>query len=200
MSVITQIESIPVTLDLNIFKLTDETFYEFCRRNEEYRFEMDADGKIIVMPPTFLDSSKKNAKIIVQLGIWAAKDGSGEVFESDGMITLLNGAKRAPDAFWISKEKYYALSKNEREQRFARIVPDFLIELRSVSDTVERLRAKMTEYIENGVRLGWLIDPVEKRVYVFRENGSVEILEAPKTVSGENVLKDFELDLTEIFD
>ena len=115
------------------------------------------------------------------------------------MFTLPNGAKRAPDAFWILKDRYYALSKEEREERFARIFPDFVIELRSKSDNLRKLQSKMREYIENGVRLGWLIDPYEKRVHIYRADESVEILENPQKVSGEAVLPGFELDLTEIW-
>lgn len=187
------------TLDFRPLKMTDDAFYKFCRRNRDYRFEMDKRGNLIIMPPTFLETSRKNAKINVKLGIWAEKDKTGIAFESDGMFTLPNGAKRAPDAFWILKERYFALSKEEREEKFARICPDFVVELRSKSDNLRKLQNKMREYIENGARLGWLIDPGEKRIHIYRADKSVEILENPRTVSGENVLKNFELDLTEIW-
>ena len=188
-----------LTFDVRPLKMTDEIFYEFCQRNQDFRFEMDKRGNLIIMPPTFLETSRKNNKINFQLTTWAAKDKTGEVFESDGMFTLPNGAKRAPDAFWITKEKYYALSQEERENRFARIVPDFVIELRSKSDNLRKLQAKMREYIENGVSLGWLIDPTEKRVHVYRADKTTKILENPQKVSGENVMQGFELDLTEIW-
>ena len=151
------------------------------------------------MPPTFLETSRKNTRINVRLGVWAEEDNTGVAFESDGMFTLPNGAKRAPDAFWILKDRYYALSKEEREERFARIVPDFVIELRSKSDNLRKLQSKMSEYIENGVRLGWLIDPYERRVHIYRDDQSVEVLENPQKVSGEDVLSSFELDLMEIW-
>jgi Uma2 family endonuclease len=115
------------------------------------------------------------------------------------MFTLPNGAKRAPDAFWITKEKYFSLTEEEREEKFARIIPDFVIELRSKTDNLKTIKEKMEEYLENGVRLGWLIDPYEKQVYIYRQNGEVEILDNPKRVSGEDVLQGFELDLAEIF-
>jgi Uma2 family endonuclease len=188
-----------LTFDVRPLKMTDEVFYEFCQRNQDFRFEMDKRGNLIIMPPTFLETSRKNNKINFQLTTWAAKDKTGEVFESDGMFTLPNGAKRAPDAFWITKEKYYALSEEERENRFARIVPDFVIELRSKSDNLRKLQAKMREYIENGARLGWLIDPTEKKVHIYRADKTTEVLENPAKVSGEDVLKDFELDLTEVW-
>jgi len=199
MSVVATEDSVLLTLDFSPLKMTDEEFYEFCRRNQDFRFEMDKEENLIVMPPTFLETSRKNAKINVRLGRWAEKDNTGVAFESDGMFTLPNGAKRSPDAFWILNEKYYALSEEEREERFARIVPDFVIELRSKSDNLRKLQNKMSEYIENGVRLGWLIDPYERRVHVYRADESVEILENPQKVSGEAVLPGFELDLTEIW-
>jgi Uma2 family endonuclease len=199
MSVAVQPDSVLFTFDVRSLKMTDEAFYEFCRRNKDYRFEMDKRGNLIVMPPTFLETSRKNAKINVKLGIWAEKDKTGIAFESDGMFILPNGAKRAPDAFWILKERYFALSQEEREERFARICPDFVIELRSKSDNLRKLQAKMREYIENGARLGWLIDPSEKKVHVYRAGKTNEILENPAKVSGENVLQGFELDLTEIW-
>jgi Uma2 family endonuclease len=194
-----QQDSVLFTFDVRPLKMTDKIFYEFCQRNQDFRFEMDKRGNLIIMPPAFLETSRKNAKINVRLGAWAEKDNSGVAFESDGMFTLPNGAKRAPDAFWILRERYFALSEIEREERFARIAPDFVIELRSKSDNLRKLQNKMREYIENGVRLGWLIDPSEKRVHIYRGDKTIEVLINPKTVSGEDVLKDFELDLTEIW-
>jgi len=199
MSVAVKEDSVLFTFDVRPLKMTDEAFYEFCQRNKDYRFEMDKRGNLIIMPPTFLETSRKNAKINVKLGIWAEKDKTGIAFESDGMFILPNGAKRAPDAFWILKERYFALSQEEREERFARICPDFVIELRSKSDNLRKLQAKMREYIENGARLGWLIDPTEKKVHVYRADKTVEVLENPVKVSGESVLPGFELDLTEIW-
>ncbi|NOT48478.1 MAG: Uma2 family endonuclease, partial [Acidobacteria bacterium] len=152
-----------------------------------------------IMPPTFIETSAKNFDIYLQLGNWAKKDKTGVCFESSGKLTLPNGAKRVPDAAWILKDRYYAFSKSERSKKFIKIAPDFVIELRSDSDRLPRLRKKMEEYIENGVRLGWLIDPLEEKVHIYRENGSVEILENPKFVSGEDVLPKFKLDLAEIF-
>jgi len=199
MSVAVQQDSVLFTLDMRPLKMTDKAFYEFCQRNKDYRFEMDKRGNLIVMPPTFLETSNKNSEINLQLRFWAKKDKTGIAFESDGMFILPNGAKRAPDAFWILKERYFALSQEEREERFARICPDFVVELRSKSDNLRKLQAKMREYVENGARLGWLIDPTEKKVHVYRADKSVEVLENPKRVSGENVLQGFELDLTEIW-
>ncbi|MBA2494142.1 MAG: Uma2 family endonuclease [Acidobacteria bacterium] len=199
MSTAVKPDSILFTFDVRPLKMTDKTFYEFCQRNKNFRFEMDKKGNLIIMPPTFLETSRKNAKINVRLGIWAEEDKTGIAFESNGMFTLPNGAKRAPDASWILKEKYFALSREEREEQFARIIPDFVIELRSKSDNLRKLQNKMREYIENGVRLGWLIDPTEKRVHIYRADKTIEILENSAKVSGEDVLLGFELDLTEIW-
>jgi Uma2 family endonuclease len=129
---------------------------------------------------------------------WSKKNKTGVSFESSAKFTLPNGAKRMPDASWILKDRYFAFSESERANQFTKIAPDFVIELRSVSDRLPILKKKMREYIENGVRLGWLIDPIDKRVHVYRANGSIDILEKPASVSGENVLKGFVLDLSEI--
>lgn len=192
-------DSILFTFDITPFKTTDGEFYEFCQRNKDFRFEMTAEGELIIESHSSLDISQKKSEINFQLSAWAERDKTGEVFESDGMFTLPNGAKRAPDAFWIKKEKYFALSEAEREEGFARIVPDFIIELRSKSDSLQKLQNKMTEYIENGVSLGWLIDPYEKSVHIYRRNGEIEVLENAEKVLGEDILNDFELDLTEIW-
>lgn len=192
-------DSILFTFDITPFKTTDKEFYEFCQRNKDFRFEMTAEGELIIIPRTNLETSRKNNEVNFQLTIWSKKDKIGIAFESDGMFTLPNGAKRAPDAFWIKKEKYFALSEAEREEGFAQIVPDFVIELRSKSDNLQKLQNKMTEYIANGVSLGWLIDPYEKRVHIYRADGEIEVLENVEKVSGEDVLNGFELDLTEIW-
>ncbi|HXG84339.1 MAG TPA: Uma2 family endonuclease [Pyrinomonadaceae bacterium] len=199
MSTAVQEKSILLELDFRPLKMSDKTFFDFCRRNKDYRFEMDKRGNLIVEPRSTLATSRKNSETNLQLCIWAEKDENGFVFGSNGMFTLPNGAKRAPDAFWILKERYFALSQEEREEQFARICPDFVIKLRSKSDNLRKLQNKMREYIENGARLGWLIDPKERRVYVYRSDKTSEVLENPKTVSGENVLPGFELDLTEIW-
>jgi Uma2 family endonuclease len=199
MSTAVRENSVLFTFDVRPLKMTDQAFYEFCRRNKDFRFEMDKRGNLIIMPPTFLETSDKNSEINFQLRAWAKKDKTGIAFESDGMFILPNGAKRAPDAFWILKERYFALSEEERTEKFARICPDFVVELRSKSDRLRNLQTKMREYIENGARLGWLIDPGEKKVHIYRKDKSVEILNNAATIAGEDVLKGFDLDLTEIW-
>jgi Uma2 family endonuclease len=180
-------------------KFTDEELYKIDAENENFRIETNANGDLEVMPPPFPDTSRKNIAIDARLWIWAEKDKTGVCFESSAKFTLPNGAKRMPDAAWILKERYFAFSETERTERFTRIAPDFVIELRSKSDRLPILQKKMKEYIENGVRLGWLIDPFKKRVHVYRGDKTIEILDNPQTISGEDVLRGFELDLTEIW-
>ncbi|HLM61235.1 MAG TPA: Uma2 family endonuclease, partial [Pyrinomonadaceae bacterium] len=141
----------------------------------------------------------KNAEIIIQLGVWAKKDGRGKSADSSAGYKMPNGAIMSPDASWISKERLEKISPNKR-RKFLPLAPDFIIELRSESDSLTKLQAKMEEYIENGVSLGWLIDPPKKRVYVYRPNNEVEILENPAEVSGEQLLQNFVLNLKEIWD
>lgn len=180
-------------------KFTDEELYELDAVNEDLRIELNAEGDLEVMPPPFPETSRKNIEIDFQLMSWARKDKTGVCFESSAKFTLPNGAKRMPDAAWILKERYFARSEKEREETFTRIAPDFVIELRSKSDRLPNLKKKMREYIENGVRLGWLIDPYTKKVHIYRKSGEIEILENAEKVSGEDVLRGFELDLTEIW-
>lgn len=180
-------------------KFSDQELYAIDAANEHLRIETNSDGDFEIMPPPFPDTSRRNWDINMQLGDWARRDKSGVCFESSAKFTLPNDAKRMPDAAWILKDRYFSLSETEREERFTRISPDFVIELRSKTDRMRKLQDKMREYIDNGVRLGWLIDPEEKRVHIYRANSSIEILENPAKVSGEDVLPGFELDLTEIW-
>ena len=184
---------------MNGRKFSDQELYEIDAANEDLRIETNSEGDFEIMPPPFPDTSRKNIELDYQLMSWAKSDGRGVCFESSAKFTLPNGAKRMPDAAWILRERYFALSEQEREERFTQIAPDFVIELRSKSDRLQNLQNKMLEYIENGVRLGWLIDPYEKRVYVYRGDKTIEVLENPTNASGEDVLQGFELDLTEIW-
>lgn len=178
-------------------KFTVEEFDAFCRDNRNLRFEMSKGGEISVMPPVHSDTSEKNSEIGYQLRHWGKKDKTGKVYESSAGFVLPNGAIRSPDACWIAKERLENLSEFERKG-FMNICPDFVIELRSASDSLPKLKAKMSEYIESGAKLGWLIDPANRKVHIYRQNDKAEILENPRTVTGEDILKDFELDLSEI--
>lgn len=177
---------------------SDEEFLEFCRRNPDARIERESNGEIILMAPTYTETGAMNFDLSLLLGIWAKKNGMGRAFESSTGFTLPNRALRSPDASWISFKRWNALSDAERSG-FANICPDFVVELRSTSDDLAKVRAKMDEYIENGALLGWLLDPIERKVYVYRPNFEVEILENPETISGEPVLKGFELNLNEVW-
>ncbi len=189
--------SLPLKLRLGSRRKTLQEFERFCRDNSDMRVELNKEGEIIVMPPTHSDKSEKNLEIVYQLKHWAKKDKRGKAYESSGGFRLANGAVRSPDATWILKERLEKLSEKER-QGFMTICPDFVIELRSATDSLSKVKAKMHEYIENGAKLGWLIDPIKKRVHIYRTNKDAEISENPKTLSGEDVLHGFELDLTEI--
>lgn len=186
------------SLDFHSARLTEKQFEELCRNNPNMKFELSAKGKLVIMPPSSMETGWRNSDLAAEVTFWARKDKTGIVFDSSTMFTFPNGAKRSPDVSWILKKRVEKLSLAER-RKFARIVPDFVIELRSPSDALADLQNKMTEYIENGVRLGWLIDPSEKKVHVYRTNGEVEILENPKKVSGEDVLVGFELNVREIW-
>ena len=181
------------------FKMTDEQFFEFCQANRDVRIERNAGGEIIIMPPTGWETGSKNAEIIIQLGVWAKKDGRGKSADSSAGYKMPNGAVMSPDASWILKERLEKISPNKR-RKFLPLAPDFVIELRSASDSLSKLKAKMDEYNENGVTLGWLIDPIERKIYVYRVNQKVEVLENPTQVSGELLLRGFTLDLKEIWE
>lgn len=179
-------------------KVTPDEFWEFCAKNRKLRAELTKDGDVIIMAPTGFESSEENAELVLQLAIWAKKDGSGKVTESNGAYVLPNGATRAPDAAWIRKERLAQFSAEERK-KFLPVAPDFVVELRSESDSLSELQEKMEEWIENGVRLAWLIDTKTKQVHIYRPNSSAEVLNDPSKVSADDVLPGFELDVSEIW-
>ncbi len=156
-SLLVQSPSIPVTIHFPwITSMTVQEFYQFCLANQDLRIERTANGEVIIMPPAFSDTGNRNIKISQQLANWSDQDGSGESFDSSAGFTLPNGATRSPDLAWIRLERWNALS-DEQKASFAPICPDFVIELRSSSDTLSSLQEKMQEYLSNGVILGWLI-------------------------------------------
>ena len=187
-----------LVLNVESTGLTDEQFCCLCGDNPELRFELTAQKELIIMPPTVSATGWRDSKLNQRLANWAESDGSGLTFGSSTGFTLPNGAKRSPDAAWLSRERWEALSQEEQNS-FAPICPDFVIELRSPSDSLMTLQSKMLEYIENGALLGWLIDPANKRVYVYRPGQPVERLENPATASGDPVLPGFVLSLSEIW-
>jgi Uma2 family endonuclease len=189
-----------VTLNLSpLFDLTDESFYQLCRNNPDVRFERTASGELIVMPPVGGEGGKQEADLIVDLGLWNRQSKLGVVFSSAAGFKLPNGADRSPDGAWVAQERWDALTPAQ-QRRFPPIAPDFVIELRSETDDITTLRAKMQEYRGNGVRLGWLINPQERQVEIYRQGRSVEVLDAPASLSGEAVLPQFELELSRIFE
>jgi len=186
-------------VDLGVIPVfSDQDFLDFCSENRDSRIERESDGVITVMPPAYTEIGAMNAQLSGLIGIWAKRDGTGRVYDSSTGFTLANGALRSPDVSWISHARWNALS-DEEQSGFAHICPDFVIELRSESDTLRKLQSKMQEYIENGSSLGWLIDPIERRIYVYRPGVDIEIMENPAVVFGEPLLKGFELNLTEIW-
>ena len=194
----TYLPSQTFTLDFHSARLTEKQFEELCRNNRDLKFEMSAKGELIIVPPTSPESGWRNSDLTTEVNLWSRKDNTGIVFDSSTTFTLPNGAKRSPDVSWMTKEKWESITPSER-RKFSRVVPDFVIELLSPTDNLSDTQAKMKEYIENGVRLGWLVDPAAQKVYVYRGNGAVEILDDPETVSGEDVLKDFKLNVREIW-
>ncbi len=190
----------PIELDFGslLRPMTDDEFLEFSLRHRDLRIEMDKDGEIIVMPGTGGLTGNRNARIIARAVQWAEEDGTGIAFDSDTIFRLPNGAKRLPDFSWMKLNKWNSLTR-EQQEKIIPFAPDFVIELRSPSDPMAELQAKMNEYIENGTSLGWLIDPIERKVHVYRRDNDVEVLNNPSDVSGNPVLKGFSLKLNEIW-
>jgi Uma2 family endonuclease len=182
-----------VTLKSGIY-LTDEQFYEVCLNNPEMQLEQTAEGALIIMSPTGGETGKRNFSLIVQLGNWIEQDGTGFGFDSSTVFKLPSGAKRSPDAAWVKRDRWESLTPKEREG-FPPIAPDFVIELRSRTDSLEDLQHKMQEYINNGVRLGWLLNRQDRQVEIYRPGKPVEVLQSPATISGEEVLPGFVLEL-----
>ena len=191
--------TLPIVLRLNpVIELTEEQFLAFCEMNHEARIERTAEGELEIMPPAGMYTGSKELDIGAQLRNWARRDGSGVAFGPSAGFTLSNGAMRSPDSSWIPKSRLAELT-TEDKRGFGHICPDFVIELRSRTDSLRVLQAKMEEYMENGARLGWLIDPQNRRVYIYRPNSEVEILENPETVSADPELEGFALELNDVW-
>jgi Uma2 family endonuclease len=182
-----------VVLNLEpIVQMTDEQFYQLCMANRDLKLERSAIGELIIMPPVGGESGNLEAGFITDLEIWNRQTGLGKVFSSSTIFRLPNGADRSPDAAWVKLERWEALTPEQRK-KFPPLVPDFVIELRSESDRLTLLQNKMQEYIENGLRLGWLINPQQQQVEIYRLGQPVEVVEIPVLLSGEEVLPGFEL-------
>jgi len=185
----------PVILKMpHLQQISDEDFKHLCQLNDDYCLEMSARGELIIMPPVGGISGKKEADLITNLMNWNRQKKLGEVFSSSTIFRLPKGGKRSPDVAWVSLENWEKLTEKEQEA-FPPICPDFVIELRSKTDLLSPLQAKMIEYLNSGLKLGWLINPHQNQVEIYRQNQLVEILDFPVTLSGENILPDFTLDL-----
>ena len=176
---------------------TREQFASLAAQYPDLRMELTREGKLIIMPATFPKSGRRNAKLTARLENWSEAAGLGETFDSSTLFTLPNGAIRSPDACWIEKSRWEAVGEDEQDDLLV-ICPDFVAELRSKTDRLSAVQNKMREYRENGAKLGWLLDPKSKRVEVYRMGQDVEVLDAPASLSGEDVLPGFVLDLTGI--
>ena len=189
-----------ITLRLKpAIKMTDDEFFALCQLNRDLRLERNAEGDIKVMPPTGGETGNRNAEITGQLVIWTKQDGTGAAFDSSTGFKLPNGADRSPDAAWVQKSRLAVLTQEEKE-KFLPLCPDFVIELLSPSDELEEVKAKMDEYIQNGARMGWLLEPRSRRVYVYRPGESVIMIENTGQISGEPELPGFVLNLREIWE
>ena len=188
-----------ITLNLNsIIKLTSEQFYQLCEENPDLKLERNAKGELIVMPPTGGETGKSNSTANAQIWTWNDRTELGEVFDSSTGFTLPNKADRSPDVSWVEKSRWSALTPEQRE-KFIPLCPDFVIELVSPSDRLKKSQEKMQEYMENGCRLGWLINRKKPEVEIYRPGQDVEVLQSPLTLSGENVLPGFVLNLQKIW-
>lgn len=178
--------------------LSDDQFFQLCQLNRDYHFERNNQGELIIMSPTGSETGNRNFNLIVQLGIWAEKNGTGLGFDSSTGFKLPNGSDRSPDAAWIKLERWNQLTPAQKTQ-FAPICPDFVAEIRSKTDSLEQLQAKLQEYIENGASLGWLIDRQNRGCYIYRPQTEVQCLNNPDTVSGGDVLPGFTLNMSKIW-
>lgn len=189
----------PLVLRLRpVIELTEDQLLKLSGLNRDLRLELTAQGELIVMPPAGGETSRRNLGLAAQLWAWTKRDGTGVAFDSSGGFVLPNGAVRSPDTAWVPRSRLEELTAEQRE-KFLPLCPDFVVELRSPSDSLSMLQDKMQEYLENGVRLGWLIDPEQKRVYVYRPEAPIQQLENPQRISGDPVLPGFVLDLREIW-
>ena len=194
-----ELQTIPLHSPLELtLELTDEQFFQLCTDNRDLRFERTATGELIIMPPVSSDTGRRNADLSFQLQSWSRQNKHlGIAFDSSTGFKLADGTDISPDGAWIRRDRWDALTAEEKK-KFAPICPDFVVELRSSTDSLEKLRAKMKVYVKNGARLGWLLDRKNRKVEISRQGSDVEILDSPATLSGEDVLPGFVLDLSDI--
>ncbi len=188
------------TIDLKAFtdSISDRALEQLCRENPELRFETDAKGKLIIMSPTGSQSGKFNMSLAFQVELWSRQSKLGVVFDSSTGFKLSNGATRSPDVSWVVVERWDALS-DKQKRGFAPIDPDFVIELLSPTDNLSETQQKMAEYMNCGVKLGWLINPDEKQVEIYRRSQDKQVIDNPDNLSGEDILPGLTVDLADIF-
>lgn len=192
------IEPLILHLPPRLRQMSDPEFFELCQRNPYWRIEQTAEGDLVIMPPTGGEAGRSNFELTGVFRAWVKADGTGLGFDSSTGFKLPNGAKRSPDLAWVRRSRWERLTADERAA-FPPLCPDFVVELRSPSDSLEALHGKMEEYRANGAQLGWLIDPTERKLYVYRPDADVLCLENPGQVSGDPVLPGFVLNLREIW-
>ena len=185
-----------LALDISSLKLADDQLIRLFRDNEEFQFELSASGELIIMAPAGLPSDERNVIITTRLRLWTEQNGTGRCFGPTAMFTLPNGAKRSPDASWLLRKRLQGLS--ESTLVFPRICPDFVIELRSKTNRLKRIKEKMEEYIANGARLGWLLDPLQNRATIYVSGQQAQEIEEPTILRGDPVLPGFRFDFREI--
>jgi len=185
-----------LALDISSLKLADDQLIRLFRDNEEFQFELSASGELIIMAPAGLPSDERNVIITTRLRLWTEQNGTGRCFGPTAMFTLPNGAKRSPDASWLLRKRLQGLS--ESTLVFPRICPDFVIELRSKTNRLKRIKEKMEEYIANGARLGWLLDPLQNRATIYVPGQQAQEIEEPTILRGDPVLPGFQFDFREI--
>ena len=189
---------VPFKLSVRRVKLSEEQFALLCQENRDFRFELTAQQELVIMPPAGSETGWRNNEVSYVLTAWTKADGTGLAFDSSAGFTLPNGAIRSPDASWVRRDRWNALTQEQRE-KFAPLCPDFVVELRSRTDRLADLQEKMQEYMDNGARLGWLLDPIDTQVYIYRPGQPVEMLENPDTLGGDPVLPGFVLPVRELW-
>ena len=183
-----------IVLNLDTVGLTDEQFYRLCSMNRDLQFERNPKGELIIMPPVGGISGNREADLITEVNIWNRKTKLGKVFSSSTIFRFPNGGDRSPDVAWVKRERWESLTE-EQQEKFPPICPDFVIELRSRTDSVKALQNKMQEYLDSGLRLGWLINPQDEEVEVYRPSKSMKLIKFPTSLSGEDILPGFVLEL-----
>ena len=183
-----------IVLNLDTVGLTDEQFYRLCSMNRDWQFERNAKGELIIMPPVGGVSGNREADLITEVNIWNRQTKLGKVFSSSTIFRLPNGGDRSPDVAWVKLKRWESLTE-EQQEKFPPICPDFLIKLRSRTDSLEALQNKRQDYLDSGLKLGWLINPQNEEVEVYRSSQSMELIKLPASLSGEDILPGFVLEL-----